>query len=214
MKEELIRQVLEKYFSDFKEYHLLILIGFTVIIVLIQTIQSIWVSRKIERFKSDLKKTEIEFSKYNQLQIDALSKAYELLTVFLGHTFIIKNSINSTSPEIIKSTSVKWLNSYENVYSAFSNKKYILPISIKEVFSLIIKDLHNMRQYVTIIKNRSSMYHTWETGEIEFMGDDECLNKLHNELSKYDNEGIITKTIENIKNIQKEIEKYFEKIEK
>jgi hypothetical protein len=214
MNEELIRQVLEKYFSDFKEYHLLILIGFTVIIVLIQTIQSIWVSRKIESFKSDLKKTEIEFSKYNQLQIDALSKAYELLTEFSGITLIIKNNINSAPPEIIKSTSVMWLNSYENVYSFFLNKKYILPISIKVVFSLIIKDLHNTRQYVTIIKNRSSMYHTWETGEIEFMGDDEYLYKLHKELSKYDNEGIITKTIENIKTIQKEIENYFEKIEK
>lgn len=56
MNEELIRQVLEKYFSDFKEYHLLILVGFTVIIALIQIIQSIWVSRKIERFKSNLKK--------------------------------------------------------------------------------------------------------------------------------------------------------------
>lgn len=214
MNEELIRQVLEKYFSDLKEYHLLILVGFTVIIVLIQTIQSIWVSRKIERFKSGLKKTEIKFSKYNHLQIEALSIVYELLTEFSGHTFALKNSINSASPELTKSISLKWLNCYGNVYSVFLKKKYILPISIKGVFSLIIKDLDNTRQYVTIIKNRSSMYQTWETGEIEFMGDDEYLYKLHEKLSKYDNEGIITKTIENIKTIQKEIENYFEKIEK
>ena len=109
MNEELIRQVLEKYFSDFKEYDLLILVGFSVIIILIQTIQSILVSRKIERFKSGLKKTEIKFSKYNQLQIEALSKAYELLTEFLGYTFAIKNTINSASPELIKSISLRLL---------------------------------------------------------------------------------------------------------
>ncbi|MCW5914910.1 MAG: hypothetical protein KIT66_09905 [Chitinophagaceae bacterium] len=213
MNEELIRQVLEKYFSDLKEYHLLILVGFTVIIVLIQTIQSIWVSRKIERFKSGLKKTEIKFSKYNHLQIEALSIVYELLTEFSGHTFALKNSINSASPELTKSISLKWLNCYGNVYSVFLKKKYILPISIKEVFSLVIKDLHNMRQYVATIKNRCSMYHTWENGEVEFMGDNQDLSQLQDELSKYNNEGIIAKTIENIKSIQNEIENYFEKIE-
>lgn len=67
MNEDLIKQVLEKYFSDFKEYHLLILVGFTVIIALILIIQSIWISRKIERFKSVLKKSEIKFSKFSQM---------------------------------------------------------------------------------------------------------------------------------------------------
>lgn len=213
MNEELIRQVLEKYFSDFKEYHLLILVGFTVIIALIQIIQSIWVSRKIERFKSNLKKTEIKYSKYNQLQIEALSKAYELLTEFLSHTFIIKNKINSASPELITSISNKWLNSYGNVYVTFSKNKYILPISIKKVFSSIIIDLQDMSKYVGSEKNMSTMHHTWENGEVEFIGDNQDLEQLYDELNKYDKKGIINKTIENIKSIKKEIENYFEKIE-
>lgn len=57
------------------------------------------------------------------------------------------------------------------------------------------------------------MYHTWENGEVEFMGDNQDLSQLQDELSKYNNEGIIAKTIENIKSIQNEIENYFEKIE-
>lgn len=214
MKEELIRQVLEKYFSDFKEYHLLILIGFTVIIVLIQTIQSIWVSRKIERFKSDMKKSEIKYSRYNQLQIEALSKAFELLTEFLGHTFSIKDKISSASPELITSISKKWLNSYGNVYSTFSKNKYILPVSTKKVFSSISKDLQEMSKYIGSEKILSTMHYTWENGEVEFMGDNQDLEQLYDELNRYDKEGVINKTIEKIEIIKKEIENYFEKIEK
>lgn len=52
---ELVKEILKEYFSDFKEYHLIILFVFTIIIALIQVIQAIWVSRKIEKFKNDLK---------------------------------------------------------------------------------------------------------------------------------------------------------------
>lgn len=58
---ELIVQVLNDYFSDFKKYHLIVLIIFTVIITLVQIIQSIWVASKIEKFKAVLKKSEIKF---------------------------------------------------------------------------------------------------------------------------------------------------------
>jgi hypothetical protein len=191
----------------------LILIGFTVIIALIQIIQSILVSIKIERFKSILKKSELKYSKYNQLQIEALSEIYELLTEFLNHTFTIKNKINSASPELITSISKKWLNSYGIIYTTFSKNKYILPISTKNVFSSIIKDLQDMSKYVGSEKNKSAMYHTWKNGEVEFMGDNQDLKKLYDELNKYDKEGVINNTIEKIKIIKKEIENYFEKIE-
>ncbi|CAA0190002.1 conserved hypothetical protein [Tenacibaculum maritimum] len=95
--EDLIKQVLDTYFSDFKEYHLYILIGFTIAIGLIQIIQSMWVNKKMERFKNDLKKSEIKFSKYNQLQIESLSKIYQLLTSFLESTKIIENDISTSS---------------------------------------------------------------------------------------------------------------------
>ncbi|UBM61325.1 hypothetical protein LA303_07795 [Candidatus Sulfidibacterium hydrothermale] len=211
--DELIKQALEKYFSDFKEYNLLILIGFTIVIAIIQIIQSMWVSKKIEKFKNELKKSEIKYSKYNQLQIEALSEAYELLTDFLSQTFTIKNKINSSSPEIITSISKRWLNSYGNVYTIFSKKKYILPHSIKKEFSLIVKDLHDMRKYIESEKNLSAMHHTWQNGEVEFMGDNQDLKQLKDELNKYDKRGIINKTIENIKSIKNEIENYFDKIE-
>ena len=118
--ESLIKQALDEYFSDFKKYHLLILILFTIIIALIQVLQSIFISKKIENFKSELKKSEIKFSKYNQIQIEALSNAYELLTDFLKITYITKRNLNHSSPELISSTAKDWLTSYGKTYSYFS----------------------------------------------------------------------------------------------
>ncbi len=80
--DELIKQVLDNYFSDFKDYHLLILILFTITIALIQISQSVYVTIKIEKFKNELKKSEIKFSRYNELQVTALRKIFHLLTAF------------------------------------------------------------------------------------------------------------------------------------
>lgn len=211
--EELTSQLLEKYFSDFKEYHLFILIGFTVAIALIQIFQSVWVSKRIERFKNDLKKSEIKFSRYNQIQIEALSKIYETLTDFLNHTYVIKNKIKSSSPERTSLVTKEWLNSYSNVYSIFTKKRYILPISIKKELSSIIVILNKMKIYIENKKDLSAMYHTWDNGEIELMGDYQEMMILHEKMNKYDEDGVIDKTIESIISIKNEIEEYFESIE-
>jgi hypothetical protein len=213
MDEELIRQVLEKYFSDFKEYHLLILVGFTVIVALILIIQSIWVSRKIERFKSVLKKSEIKYSAYNQLQIESLSKIYQLLSDFSEQTFIVGQEIDSVSPERIIKTTKKWLILYKNVYITFSREKYILPKDIKEKYASIFSQLENMKGYVKNEKDMSAMFYTWETGEVEFMGDDMDRITLFDKLKEYKKDGIINQTIDNTTELRKKIEQYFENIE-
>jgi hypothetical protein len=89
--EDLIKKILEEYFSNFKEYHIIILLGLTIIIALIQITQSIIVTKKIERFKNDLKKSEIKFSRYNQLQVDALRRIYHLLAKFQLSNQLIYN---------------------------------------------------------------------------------------------------------------------------
>jgi len=213
MNEELVRQVLEKYFSNFKEYHLLILIGFTVIIALIQIIQSIWVSRKIEHFKSTLKKSEIKYSKYNQLQVEALSKIYQLLTDFSEQTLIIIKEINLASPERTNNTTKKWLILYKTVYFTFSKEKYILPKRIKEKYCSIFSQLENMAEYIASEKDMSEMFYTRDDGEVEFMGDETDRITHYDKLIKCKKDGIFSQTIDNITELRKEIELYFENIE-
>ncbi len=211
--DELIKQALDEYFSDFKEYHLIILIAFTVVIALIQIIQSILVSKKIERFKNELKKSEIRFSKYNQLQIESLSKIYPLLTDLLTRTSIIKNEIDKSSPEKNQKITEDWGKAFNQVFGTFTKEKYILPKEIKSSFGLILQSLIKMNKYINLENNFSSLFATFQNGEVEFMGNDEDRTNISDELEKLKKEDLISKTIKDINELRGEIENYFENIE-
>ena len=127
----LIKEALDEYFSDFKKYHLIILIAFTVIIALIQVIQSILVSKKIEKFKNELKKSEIKFSKYNQLQVQALNELYPILSELLIYTASVEIELKKASPEKLNLLLEDWGKAFAKVIENYILKRYILPNNIK-----------------------------------------------------------------------------------
>jgi len=211
--DKLIKQALDEYFSDFKDYHLIILIAFTVVIALIQIIQSILVSRKIERFKNELKKSEIRFSKYNQLQVESLSKIYPLLTDLYTRTSIIKSEITTASPEKNQTITENWGRVFNQVFGTFSKERYILPKEIKSRFSSILQNLIKMNRYINLEKDFSSLFATFQDGEVEFMGNHADRTSISSELDKLNKKDLISKTIKDINELREAIEDYFEKIE-
>lgn len=163
--DELIKQTLEKYFSDFKEYHLLILIGFTITIVLIQIIQSIWVSKKIETFKNDLKKSEIKFSRYNQLQINALRGIYHKLVAFqLSNNLIFKSKPNSVGHTKYKNRINDWIKNYIECANEFAREKILLTEELKTLFTRTLKDFEEVKD-ILMSEKESLDYH-----EMEYQG--------------------------------------------
>jgi hypothetical protein len=210
--EKLIEEALNKYFKDFKEYHLMILIGFVVIIGLIQMIQGILVSKKIEKFKNMLKKSEIKFSRFSQMQIEALNEVFELLTDFKNHTNLLDKKINNSSPELLKKITTEWIVIHNNVYNTFSRKRHILPKNIKDDFASILEELQKTGNYIKKEKDFSSMFYTDNIGEINFEGDEVERYELEMNIKYYKEEGTLTKTIKNINKIRKQIEVYFENI--
>ena len=210
--EKLIEEALNKYFKDFKEYHLMILIGFVVIIGLIQMIQGILVSKKIEKFKNMLKESEIKFSRFSQMQIEALNEVFELLTDFKNHTNLLDKKINNSSPELLKKITTEWIVIHNNVYNTFSRKRHILPKNIKDDFASILEELQKTGNYIKKEKDFSSMFYTDNIGEINFEGDEVERYELEMNIKYYKEEGTLTKTIKNINKIRKQIEVYFENI--
>ncbi|WP_353100834.1 hypothetical protein [Myroides odoratus] len=79
--EKLIADQLEIYLKDYKENMLWIFLLFFIIMIIIQWGSNIMLLRKIERFKNDLKKTEIMFSKHSELQIECLKVMYDKIVV-------------------------------------------------------------------------------------------------------------------------------------
>ena len=210
--EELIEDALNKYFTDYKDYHLIILIAFVVIIAILQIAQGLWVNERINKFKSALKKSEIKFSKFSEMQIEALNEIFELLTDFRQISLLTDKKLNTSSPELTKKITEKWLITYNNVYSTFSKKRHILPKDIKQKFASILTELEKAGKYVKSEKDLSAMFNTWNNGEVDFMGDEEERYKLEMDVKTYKEDGLLKGTIKNINEIRKQIEKYFETI--
>jgi hypothetical protein len=208
---ELIKEVLKEYFSDFKEYHLIILVAFTIIIAIIQVVQAIWVSRKIEKFKNELKKSEIKFSRYNELQIRILSESYQLLSDFNESTLNVTRS--NLSPEVLNKRAKKWLEDYYNFNKHYSRNKFIFLPRIKTKLSLIFSTFEKMKTIVKIDHDTSQIHYTDDHGEVQFVGSHDDLERIHSELGTLNKNDTIKYTLANIENLKKEIENFFSSLE-
>jgi len=212
MSEDLIRKVLEEYLIEYKESHTIIIIVVLIIIALISTIQYIWTIRKIEGFKSELKKSQIKFSFYNELQIKSLSKIFTTLTDFKRITANISQSKND-NPEHYKKIASLWLKSFIETTEIFSYEKYILPVDLKNKYSYLISNFYTLNELIGKEKQLKSLYYTNESGDVELGGDNEDLNNIHKQLKEFNKQGVFSLAISSIDNLRSQIEKYFESIE-
>lgn len=106
MQNYIDKELIQEYFSDYKSYMIWIMIGFSIVSTLIQYFQNLSLSRKVESYKNDLKKDEIKFSRFNELQIESLKILYDHVVtfhfrfnnlinpVFYTHSSLIKNLNN------------------------------------------------------------------------------------------------------------------------
>lgn len=212
INENLIREILEKYFSEYKEYNLIIFFVFALLTVLINIIQNIIITRKLEKYKSELKKSELKFSVYNQLQIESLSKLFQQLTEFKDTTSIISKS-ESRSPESYQQIAVIWSNKFFETTKIFSKEKYILPKNIKNRYTEIHQNFKTLFEYIKNEKELKSNFFTNEVGDVIFEGDYQNLNELTEKIQKFNRNDIFAKAINDIELVRKEIEKHFEKLE-
>ncbi|MEP0732271.1 MAG: hypothetical protein ABJC50_05445, partial [Nonlabens ulvanivorans] len=196
---------------DFKEYHLIILFGFTLIIVVIQIAQAIWVSKRIETFKNALKKSEIKFSRYNEMQIKILSESYQLLSDFNEST--INVTYSELSPEVLNQRAKKWFEDYYNFQRHYSRNKFIFLSKTKVKLSVIFGTFEKMKSIVKMEQDRSKIHYTDESGDVQFVGDYQDLKKIYVELNKLNKNDTIRYTLSNIESLKKDIEEYFKNLE-
>lgn len=206
---ELIKQALEEYFSDFKDYHLIILIAFTLVIALIQIIQSIIVTKKIESFKTDLKKSEIKFSRYNELQITALRQIYHQLDELQNANNLLFNTdIKTIGHDNFKIRIINWLRSYFVISNEFSKEKILLTPELKELYSKTITDFETVRKTMIVEKSNLELWEMMNEGDWKEMYEYEE-NEVDVILAKIEN----LKELKSMKNSGKNIEELRNKIE-
>ncbi len=215
--EELIKQVLEEYFSDYKKYHLVILICLVIIIALIQIIHSIWVTRKIEKFKTELKKSEIKFSRHNELQINSLREIYHRLVSFqLANNLIFKSKPRTVGHLKYKNRINGWIKSYIECADEFAKEKILLTTELKVLFGRTLKDFEEVKDI--LLSERESLDYLemlYEGNWYEMYDFEENeLYKISDKIDKLKNKESIKNSENNIRELREKIESEFTKMTK
>lgn len=204
-------KLLEKYFSEYKEYHQYTLIAIIILMAGYQIWQAIFVSGKIEKFKADLKKSEIKFSRFHNMQIDALKMLYDRIV-----TFHYKNhrlfSPKSTSHNSLKRKTNEWLAEFDVVIDTFHRERILLPPELVE----IIKKFENNFQKISVRLNEE-MQSLSDLEEKHQSNDEQVIYgspDIEDEVLKFRmkslNENEHIKNSENIiRELRSSIEKYF-----
>ncbi|KIA82621.1 hypothetical protein [Kaistella jeonii] len=213
---ELLKQTLNEYFSDFKKYHLIILICFAALIALLQILQTYILSTKIEKFKAQLKKSEIRFSKYNELQISALRKIYHQLATFqLANNLIFNTDLNSFGHTKYKTRINEWIRIYVECSSEFAREKILLTQEIKTLFSQTISDFEDVKKILIDEKHNLDYYEMEHSGNWNLMYDleEDELYSIGLKIGKLKEKSSINNSDVHIRLLREKIEEVFQKME-
>lgn len=164
-------------------------------------------------FSKSLQRSEIKFSKYHNLQVEALRNLYIHLVLFrtINRSLFkieVKHHEDINYLEILD----KWLDVYSVVKNLFSKERILLPKELKE------SALQKMHAFNEIHRKLSKVKHDLyyfrqqcgETGRYKYMdGQFHQLTTMFQELEQM-KLGIISEN--NIKNLRDEFEAFFEKM--
>lgn len=212
---ELIKQALNEYFSEYKEYQIIVLIIFSLIIIAFQIGQTILVSRRIENFKAVLKRNEIKFSRYHNLQVDALRSIYNKLVLFHGaNTFLFKSQYDTNNHGRFKDRINYWLKTYIECMNEFSLEKILLPNNIKDFFQRTLVDFEEVRNILIKEKDYLDYLEEESHGNWNDMYDfaENELLVINANIAKLKTNVSIENSENNIKELRKIIEDYFEEM--
>jgi hypothetical protein len=215
--EEIINKLLHQYFSDYKEYHLIILTVVLVIIALIQIIQSFVISKKLEKFKTELKKSEIKFSRHSELQIIALREIYHRLVTFqrASNLLFISNS-KKIGHNSYKNRIVGWRKAYSDCATEFSREKILLSDDLKLAFGDTLKDFDEVND---ILFSQKESLEYWETAHYGdwnamYQFEENELDSISQQLESIKEKNSINSSQQHIRELRKKIEEEFNKMTK
>mgnify|MGYP003672286779 CR=1 FL=1 len=211
-----IEQLLEKYFSEYKDYHIYALIILTLIMIVFQILQTIFVSRKIERFKNELKRSEIKFSRFNNLQIDALKSIYDNLVTFHYKNFrlFFPSTYGHGS---LKVKMDEWKSEFNSIMDIFHREKILLPSDLKNKvkdfeikFNVIFMALKNELQSISEMEE----YDGTEDVQILYGNPEKEVESIKSRIERLKKITEIEQSEKTIKDLRQNIEDYFESLTK
>jgi hypothetical protein len=209
--EEIIKNILAQHFVEYKAFHELLLFAF----VVIQAGFAYYITKRMERFKAFLKKSEIKFSRYHDLQIESLKINYEKLVYFtsVNHE-LFDSAYDNNNHKEYKTRINAWLTTHNDCLTQLSIDKILLPEELIKLVDIIVLDF---RKVFSILLQENAVL---ENRKIEFRRDngviqefrDEDLILINDKISKLKTEDFVERSDKNIRSLRVAIEKHFAKM--
>lgn len=124
--------------------------------MLITVIQAVVQARIIDGFRSDLKKSELRFSTYNELQIKALSAYYERASFLLRTTNKIMPIVKEDGhPTAHYKT---WIERRKRLEVAYADHKYVFPKTFHEQLDMLHEKMATLDRMSYLQTRIESLY--------------------------------------------------------
>lgn len=206
-----LEQILQKYFSEYSSNHLYVLIGFFLITIIFQISQAIYVSNKIEKFKNELKKSEIKFSRFNTLQIDALKLIYDKAVTFhyMNYRLFYPKTYSHAS---LKAKVENWKTEFVNIMDILHRERILLPPEVEKTVKDFDTQLKKISEYLDIeVQSLLSFeeYEGTDDPQILYQTSDAEVDAMKLRIGKLLNYDEIKNSETLINNFRKKIEEYF-----
>lgn len=208
MEKEIINQIVNQ-FDRFKNHQLLILLIAFFIFTLVTILQTVYTSRLVEKYRNQLKKTELKFSVFNEMQISKLSDLFALANNLKGTLAAIVGSIERNEDQLKLSN---WKSSYDEFDSFYSSNKYIIPKQIKLVMTENKNKLIDYNGNISLLKEKFDLIYN----RIEDITEEDkrkSLELIDREIIEFNSKRSTLELMLFAENIKVYIEEYFEKIE-
>ncbi|RZJ83433.1 MAG: hypothetical protein EOO20_22795 [Chryseobacterium sp.] len=211
--QQLINNALEQYLGDYKRYHTIFLIGF----VFFQSLLVIWVGVRMERLKALLKKTEIRFSRYHELQIEALRVAYQKLVLFgVANKRLLNDEYDINGHSMYRNGINHWISAHHDCINKLAYNKIVLPKELKEKITQAIVDFQQMIELLIGERNHLDAMEEDAQGDYHLMYEysEKELAVINGKIERLKADQRIVKASANIRLLRDEIEAVFEKMNK
>ncbi len=186
----------------------MILIIAFLLFTIITILQTAYTSTLIEKYKNQLKKSELKFSVFNEIQITKLSEFYtiieDLKTALAGLFGKLKRNEN-------KLDLGKWKSSYSQFDEFYSSNKYIIPKVIKEIIDSNQKLLIDYNGNIALLKEKFELVNN-DIQDITSEDKLESLKLIDNEILGFDFKKSTLELMIVSESVKVHIEEFFDKI--
>lgn len=212
--EKIIAEQFEKYFKEYNDQILWILIAFFILTLLVQFTSNLLLANKIETFKNHLKKNEIMFNKHSELQIECLKNMYNnLVDLHFSYTALINPDY--PSHEYFKSSIKSFVRTYNENMNYFHRNKILLTDSIIIQISAMNSRMKIVRE---IYEKEHEQLMEFEENvgtdipEILYSEPDNEVSSIQSRIHRINSIGDIMEFENDIKEMRKKVEAYFKQL--